>query len=294
MAHRLALATTVATLVLIVFGGLVTNTGAALAVPDWPTTFGQNMFLFPWSRMVGGVFYEHSHRLLGALVGMLTLGLAGALWRLGGRLRWLGVVAVVAVVAQGVLGGLRVLLVRDMLALVHGCLAQAFLALVVALAMLTSRWASAAPPRLPTPLGTLTVLSVALVYVQIVFGAFLTHAGRLDLHLAGAFAVLVLVPIVSARLRRTGDPVAAPFARVLTVLVLGQLALGAGSFLARFSSLALPGGQLAVLTLPVAHRLVGSLILAVAVVLALRATAGGLRPEWSAKATSLRLAGGVR
>ena len=73
--------TAAATGVLIVFGGLVTNTGAALAVPDWPTTFGHNMFLFPWSRMVGGVFYEHSHRLLGSLVGLLTLALAAALWR---------------------------------------------------------------------------------------------------------------------------------------------------------------------------------------------------------------------
>src|SRR5262249_35775135 len=69
--HGLAMVTAGATLVLVVAGGLVTNTGAALAVPDWPTTFGHNMFLFPWSGMVGGIFYEHSHRLLGALVGLL-------------------------------------------------------------------------------------------------------------------------------------------------------------------------------------------------------------------------------
>ena len=81
VAHSLALATLAATAVLIVLGGLVTNTGAALAVPDWPSTFGHNMFLFPWSRMVGGVFYEHSHRLAGALVGLLTVALAAALWR---------------------------------------------------------------------------------------------------------------------------------------------------------------------------------------------------------------------
>ena len=71
LAHRLALATAAATVILIVFGGLVTNTGAALAVPDWPTTFGHNMFLYPWSGMIGGIFYEHSHRLLGATVGLL-------------------------------------------------------------------------------------------------------------------------------------------------------------------------------------------------------------------------------
>ena len=106
MAHRLALATLAATAVLIVLGGLVTNTGAALAVPDWPSTFGHNMFLFPWSRMVGGVFYEHSHRLAGALVGLLTVTLAAALWREGGRLRQLGLVAVAVVLAQGLVGGL--------------------------------------------------------------------------------------------------------------------------------------------------------------------------------------------
>jgi heme A synthase len=100
--HRLGLATLAATGVLILLGGLVTNTGAALAVPDWPSTFGHNMFLFPWSQMIGGVFYEHSHRLVGALVGLLTLVLAAALWREGGRLRRLGLVAVAVVLVQGV------------------------------------------------------------------------------------------------------------------------------------------------------------------------------------------------
>ena len=133
--------TAAATFVLIVFGGLVTNTGAALAVPDWPTTFGHNMFLFPWSEMVGGVLYEHSHRLLGAGVGLLTLALAGAL-ALGEGRRWvrgLGVVAVLLVCAQGVVGGLRVVLLQDTLAIVHGWLAQAFFALVVLLALVTGR-----------------------------------------------------------------------------------------------------------------------------------------------------------
>lgn len=274
LAHRLAVLTAAATCVLIVFGGLVTNTGAALAVPDWPTTFGHNMLLFPWSQMAGGVFYEHSHRLLGALVGALTLALAAALWRRGGRLRALGVVAVAAVVLQGVIGGLRVILLTDALAMVHGPLAHAFFALVVSLALVTSaRMADPAPPVDGATRG-LTLAAAALVYVQIVFGALLTHAGRLDLHLAGAVAVFVLLPVVTARLRRTGDVVAAPAARVLLALLGVQLLLGAGSYLARFSAVWIPGGQATMLALPVAHRLAGGLILAAAVVLAVRVVAG--------------------
>ena len=275
-AHRLALVTGAATLVLIVFGGLVTNTGAALAVPDWPTTFGHNMFLFPWSGMVGGVFYEHSHRLIGAVVGLLTLGLAAALWRAGSPFSWLGLAAVVAVCVQGLLGGLRVVLLQDVLAIVHGCLAQAFFALLVAIAFLTSRAARRPPAPVDPGLRVLSVLAAAAVYLQIAFGALLTHAGRMDLHLVMALVVFALVPVVTARLRRTGDAVAAPLTRVLLALLGLQLLLGVGSFLARFSAIWIPGGQLTMLVLPVTHRLVASLILGAAVVLAVRASAAGL------------------
>ena len=182
MAYRLALATLGATCVLILLGGLVTNTGAALAVPDWPSTFGYNMVLFPWSRMVGGVFYEHSHRLMGALVGLLTLALGGALWREGGRLRRLGLLAVAVVLAQGVLGGLRVVLLEDALAILHGSLAPAFFALLAAIALLTAPRGRVAGARVEPALKGLTVPAAALVYAQIVAGALLTHAGRIALH----------------------------------------------------------------------------------------------------------------
>jgi len=280
VAYRLALATLAATCVLILLGGLVTNTGAALAVPDWPSTFGYNMVLFPWSRMVGGILYEHSHRLMGALVGLLTLALAGALWREGGGLRRLGLIAVAAVVAQGALGGLRVVLLEDTLAIFHGCLAQAFFALLAVITLLTApRGRVAASPTEPALKG-LAVLAAVLVYAQIVFGALLTHAGRIDLHLAGALLVLVFVPIVAAQLRRTGDAVAAPISRLVSVLLGVQLLLGIGSFVARFSSIWIPGEQFTVTALPVAHRLVGSLILAATVVLAVRfsVVAGSVRP----------------
>jgi cytochrome c oxidase assembly protein subunit 15 len=288
LAHLLAVLTAAATGGLIVLGGLVTNTGAALAVPDWPTTFGHNMFLFPWSGMVDGVLYEHSHRLLGALVGALTLALAAALWPRGGRLRALGLVAVVVVVLQGVIGGLRVILMTDGLALVHGPLAHAFFALVVGLALATStRMAAPAPVVDPATRG-LALAAAGLVYAQIVFGALLTHAGRLDLHLAGAVAVFALLPVVTARLRRTGDVVAVPAARLLLALLAVQLVLGVASYLARFSPLWIPGGQLTVLATPVAHRLAGGLILAASVVLALRVLAGA-RPAPAVMGRALRV-----
>jgi len=276
--HRLGLATLAATGALIILGGLVTNTGAGLAVPDWPNTFGHNMFLFPWSQMIGGVFYEHSHRLVGALVGLLTLVLAAALWPEGGRLRRLGLIAVAVVLVQGVLGGLRVVLQQDTLAIVHGSLAQAFFALLAAVALLTTPRGRVAVAPVAPSLKALTVVAAALVYVQIVFGAFLTHAGRLDLHLAGAALVFVVVPLVTAQLRRTGDAVTAPLARLLLVLLGLQLTLGAGSFLARFSSLWMPGGQTTVVLLPVAHRFVGSLILGAAVALAVRVSGVAANP----------------
>jgi cytochrome c oxidase assembly protein subunit 15 len=268
LAHALALVTAAVTFVLILFGGLVTNTGAALAVPDWPTTFGQNMFLYPWSQMVGGIFYEHSHRLIGALVGLLTVAMGAALWP--SRLRWLGVAAVVMVVLQGVLGGLRVVLLQGTLAILHGCLAQAFFGLLVAVALLSARTPAPSVRGLSPATRALTIAAAALVYLQIVFGALLTHLGRIDLHLAGALAVFALAPIVTARLRRSPDPVAAWAARALLLLLGVQLLLGVGAFVGRFSSWPLPGGALTGLALPVAHRLVGSLLFGAVVVLALR------------------------
>jgi len=291
LAHRIACLTAAATLALIVAGGLVTDTGSALAVPDWPTTFGQNLFLYPWSKMVGGVLYEHSHRLLGALVGALTVGLALALWR--GERRWwvraLGVAAVVLVAVQGVLGGLRVLLRAETIAIVHGCLAPAFFALTVVLARVTGAGWAASPP--PAPAGKLRALAVAaclVLYAQIVLGALLTHGGSVGLHLAGAAAVFLFVPIVTARARATGEPAFAGPARALLGLLLLQLLLGAGAYLGRFSGLALPGGRATGLALPVAHRLVAALILGqVAALLAVLVRAGGAAADPARRATRL-------
>src|ERR1700749_742983 len=113
--HRFAWFTSIATLLPICSGGLVESKGVGFAVPDWPTTFGYNMFLFPVSKWVGGIFFEHTHRLIASTVGFLTIILAIWLWRSEIR-RWvrnLGLVALVGVILQGILGGLRVTLMKD-------------------------------------------------------------------------------------------------------------------------------------------------------------------------------------
>src|SRR3954454_2749944 len=111
--HRIALATAMATFPLIFMGGLVTSHGAGMSVPDWPNSYGYNMFTFPPSKWIGGIFYEHTHRLMGTIVGMLSIALTIAAWRSESRrwVRWLCGSGLGAVIFQGVLGGLRVLMV---------------------------------------------------------------------------------------------------------------------------------------------------------------------------------------
>ncbi len=140
--HFFAVFTATATLPLIFIGGLVTSHDAGLAVPDWPTSYGYNMFLFPWHKMVGGIFYEHSHRLVASAVGFLTIILAAWLGMREDR-RWvrrLGMLALVLVIVQGVLGGLRVTMLMRGIAVFHACLAQTFFCLLAAIAMFTSPW----------------------------------------------------------------------------------------------------------------------------------------------------------
>lgn len=180
--HAFAWVTAVATLVLICFGGLVTSHGAGLAVPDWPNSYGYNMFLFPVSMWVGGIFYEHTHRLVASGVGLLTMVLAIWLWVREPRLwlRWLGVLAFVLVVIQGVLGGLRVVLLKDQIGIVHGAIAQLFLGLVAAIALFTSRrWREGrlgADPALDRAgLRWVILGTTSLILVQLLIGAGMRH-----------------------------------------------------------------------------------------------------------------------
>src|SRR5436190_15750632 len=144
--HRFAVLTALATLALIGIGGLVTSHEAGMSVPDWPTTYGYNMFLFPLHLWQSNIFYEHTHRLVASLVGMLTSILAVWLWLRESRawLRWLGVAAFFAVVLQGVLGGLRVVFDKHgwgtELGIFHATVAQLFFVLVCSIALFTTCW----------------------------------------------------------------------------------------------------------------------------------------------------------
>ena len=178
--HLWALLTLAATFLLLCSGGIVTSKGAGMTVPDWPTTYGYNMFLFPVSHWVGGIFYEHTHRLIATGVGLMTLVLAVWIFVADPR-RWvkiLGTTAFVAVCLQGVLGGLRVTLYKDELGIFHALLAQSFLCAVGILAVATSRhflrgeWDFFHPDPV---LRYLVSVTTVLVFVQLGLGATMRH-----------------------------------------------------------------------------------------------------------------------
>ena len=183
--NRFVWITCVATVLLICSGGMVTSKGVGLAVPDWPTTFGYNMFLFPASKWVGGILFEHTHRLIASAVGFLTIILAIWLWRSESRnwVRNLGVIALGAVVLQGVLGGLRVTMLKDEIGIFHACLAQAFLGLVVVIVLVTSKfWRAlsdaAVDPKKFAPIKTIAIAATVAIYVQLALGATMRHQHR--------------------------------------------------------------------------------------------------------------------
>ena len=277
--HRLAVVLACATFPLLFVGGLVTSKGAGLAVPDWPTTFGYNMFLYPWSKMVGNVFYEHSHRLVASAVGLLTIALTVAFWLRERRhwLRWLGIAALLLVILQGVIGGLRVVLLENTLAIFHAAFAQAFFALTVSLAIFTSAKWSVEPQDKSIAdggrLGRLCAVTTGLIYVQAIFGAVLRHTGeRVDAHLFFAALVALHVVLVLVRIMKFhGDlPKLTRPACFLGALLLLQLMLGIGSYFGKFiSMLGLSMGTLVLLT--TTHLIMGALMLATSLMLTLRA-----------------------
>jgi cytochrome c oxidase assembly protein subunit 15 len=283
--HRFAVATAVATLFLIFAGGLVTSTESGLSVPDWPLSYGRLM-----PPMVGGVFYEHGHRMVATAVGILTLILAVWLSRREPRawVRRLGYAALAAVVAQGVLGGLTVIfLLPTAVSVAHACLAQTFFCLIVTVAVVTSpAWRAAADAR-RDPAFRMGAATVAAIFLQLLAGAVMRHTraglaipdfplalGRvvppitsfpIAIHFAhrlGALAVAGCVAgcvIQAFRSRRPGLKMSA---LLLAGLVAVQIALGAFTVLS--------GKAVAVTT---AHVATGALLLGTALTFTLASLA---------------------
>ncbi|HWW86390.1 MAG TPA: COX15/CtaA family protein [Vicinamibacterales bacterium] len=192
MLHRFATFVAGCTVLLILAGSLVTSTGSGLSVPDWPTTYGWSMFTFPPSKMVGGILYEHGHRLIASGVGMLTIALATWLWLAEPRrwIRWLGVGALAAVVAQGVLGGLTVLFfLPPSVSTAHAGLAEIFFCITVAIALFTSpAWLAGygdsnrgkerdQPIEIDDSFRFLATATTVVIYSQILIGATMRHTG---------------------------------------------------------------------------------------------------------------------
>ncbi len=302
--HRWAMVLACATFPLVWVGGLVTTTDAGMAVPDWPNTYGYNMFLYPWQSWLSGpwdLFVEHGHRLLASSVGMLTIGLVIVMWRSHERrwLRNLSLVALALVIFQGVLGGMRVLLDERTLALLHGCTGPLFFAVTVALFVFTSKsWmssteiSSAAIP-VAAIVRTLAIVTTVLVYLQLVFGAVLRHvpvdgdpgafmlAVRFHLFLAGVLTMhVVLLAWLTLRNFRRVQPLSR-LVLALCGLIVVQLLLGGSTWIVKFAVPGwatpwLPASEFAIqadgwlqTNIITAHVAVGSLMLVTSLAIAL-------------------------
>lgn len=278
--HRFAAFTAVCTFLLLVAGALVTSNDAGLSVPDWPLSYGS---LTP--PMVGGIFYEHGHRMIASFVGLLSIVLAVWLWRAAWRgpaderwLRWLGVAALGAVVAQGLLGGLTVLFfLPPWVSSAHATLAQIFFCTVASIALFTSAWWQREPDiwrsdfRSPS-IHALAVTTVAAVFVQLILGAAFRHkAFGIVPHLAGAVVVTGLIFWLAGALKRrfAGVPELRSAARVLHILIGMQLLLGAAAYWSRLYAATFPQPIPVMVVLTVAHVVTGALVLVSTVVVTL-------------------------
>ncbi len=278
--HQFACLLSLVTFILIVAGASVTSNRAGLAVPDWPTTYGQFMFSFPMSKWVGNILYEHGHRLIASAVGILTIILAVWLVRVEPR-RWvrrLGIAALAVVIAQGILGGLTVkFMLPPSISIAHASLAEAFFCITVILAFVTSeRWTQRSPEAETANarfVQRLSLASAMAAYAQIILGAAIRHAeSGLFAHILGAAAVfgcivtgmvVVLFTVESKRFLR--------HAILLLCLVTAQIALGLVTLMVRVPKNA--SGQLSAVQVfvPTLHLALGALILATSLGMALKA-----------------------
>jgi heme a synthase len=299
--HRLAVALVCVVFPLIWVGGLVTTYDAGMAVPDWPGTFGYNMFSFPLTRWIAGsfdLFIEHGHRLLGATAGLVAIGVVAAsyLTKQSATTRYLAIGALVLVISQGALGGARVLLNARQVALIHGCVGPLFFMWCVALAVVTSRrWNAESKTQSGKDSLTRSSLSgLLLAYAQLVLGAHLRHPSDsgssrmfqlvLLFHVVVALALVghVVSLAISTHSKAPGQTWVTRLSLALVALLLAQVGLGLATLIVKYGWPAWLGGELLNPSFTVtakgfwssmivtAHVANGSLILAVLTTLWLR------------------------
>ncbi|HUE71713.1 MAG TPA: COX15/CtaA family protein, partial [Pirellulaceae bacterium] len=253
---RLAVALALATFPLIWVGGLVTTTDAGMAVPDWPGTYGYNLFLYPWQTWLFGpwdLFIEHGHRLLGAVVGLIAIALVVVVWLCDARLwlRYAALGALALVIFQGVLGGVRVLLDQRLVAMIHGCVAPLFFAYAASLVVFTSRWWRDAPMPGQDAAGRRLThaawILVGVAYVQFVLGAMLRHPlfdlpslfrGAVLLHVIVAIVLLVQAALFHVSALGSGCLAGrgVRWGSLLAVLLIaGQLILGGSTWVVKYA-----------------------------------------------------------
>ncbi|HEV2730662.1 MAG TPA: COX15/CtaA family protein [Terriglobales bacterium] len=277
--HNFAVFTACATFVLIIAGALVTSNDAGLSVPDWPTSFGS---IYKIPHLVGGVKFEHTHRMIAQFVGLLTIIIAIWTWRTERRrwMKYLGIAALGTVIAQGILGGLTVLFyLPPPISSAHAALAQTFFCIAVCIALFTGpRWVEEVP-RVEADAGkpsliTLTLLSIFVLYVQLIVGAMFRHHGMSWWpHVVNAPVVAVVLTWTSIRALFVYSRIEAirrP-AVIMLALLIAQLCLGFLAFVTRLAwghDAVQP--ELPMVISTVAHVAVGALLLATAVVLAIQ------------------------
>ncbi len=277
--HRFAIMLSCMTVALLVAGALVTSNEAGDSVPDWPLSFGR--WLIGSNNFVANVRYEYSHRFVAGIVGVTTLLFAVCVYFVERRgwMRSLGLLALGGVIAQAAIGGLRVLLpeYKALIAIPHALVAQSFFAVIVSMTVFTSR--SWFEPHEHRPEGggvslrQLSSIALGAVLLQLVLGAGFRH-GAIGIapHIAGAVVVTSLIGVTAALVIRRHRPeryLTRPAKLALGLLVI-QLGLGIAAYLARLASANDPQPLEPMISLTVAHLVVGALTLATLVVLALR------------------------
>lgn len=264
-----AVATVVATLVLILAGGFVTTTATGDTIPTWPLSWGR---LLPHS-FEGGIVVEWSHRVIAGTVALMVLALT--LWvhlaHAGKGAKTLAWIALAAILVQALIGGLRIYIPRSAVAIVHACFGQAVFCTVTALALVLSRaWSEAAPDKDAARARRLGVTTSALLFMQMVAGAFTRHTAHqhaIWIHVVGALVVFLHVAILSGRLAYTS--LKADAYALMTLLGL-QFALGMASWGFRGTYLRSHEAPMLVLVTVSSHVAVGALLLAFSVVATLR------------------------